>query len=365
MQFFDSEPSRTRLPKKRTPIPSLLAWLLIPLAVLFASTAQAQTPIGTAVGVLPAATAELGGQTVTMITGDQIIEGQTITTDTTGEVQIVFADNTRMVVGPNSSMVIERYLLRNPETVEDLTVNLLGGTFRFLSGNSPSESYTVNTPTGTVGVRGTWWDGWITATLSVFMLYDGLIIACPLFGTTCIFIDLDCSIATLTPEEAAVVRNEGERVEIANTEGFFPYALFQEFLLAQFQVEFPEECLEDRDATEEEEEEEETSSEPGSSEASSESSESSECVSEGCGSEISGFDPDYPCDNAPVSCVSEPSGPECSSGYVSGSESCVPCIEVETTASCVVARIERVQPTFANPTDRDWSPTVMHFRLAA
>ena len=109
--------------------------------------------LGAAVAVIPNAVGELGGEQVTIIRGTQLFEGQTITTEPNGEVQLVFVDDTRMVIGPNSALQIERYLLRDPTSFGQLAVNALGGTFRFISDNSPSEAYSVNTPGGTIGVR--------------------------------------------------------------------------------------------------------------------------------------------------------------------------------------------------------------------
>ena len=134
----------------------LLASLVI---VALASAAQAQpAPIANVDDVNPNAFALFGGQQITVVQGVDLFEGQTITTDARGLVQIVFADETRMVVGPNSQLVIERYLMRDPNTVSEFVANALGGTFRFLSGNSPSDAYRINTPGGTIGVRGTVFD---------------------------------------------------------------------------------------------------------------------------------------------------------------------------------------------------------------
>ena len=136
----------------------LLRWVAPPLtaivAVVSVSYAQ-QAPIANVAGVTPDAYAILGEQQVTVIRGIDLFEGQTIVTNDQAQVQIVFADETRMVVGPNSALLIERYLMRDPNTVSEFVANALGGTFRFISGNSPSEAYSNRTPAGTIGVRGT------------------------------------------------------------------------------------------------------------------------------------------------------------------------------------------------------------------
>src|SRR5690349_14000238 len=74
------------------------------LAAVFAAPAANGAVIATAAAVVPAARGELGGTQVTILQGAQLEEGQLIVTDPAGEVQITFVDNTRMVIGPNSSL---------------------------------------------------------------------------------------------------------------------------------------------------------------------------------------------------------------------------------------------------------------------
>lgn len=203
------------------------------------SSVSAQA-IGTAVAVLPQATGQIEGQEVTLVAGIDLFVGETITTDVNGEVQIIFADDTRMVVGPNSSLVIETYLLRDPTTVSDLVVNALGGTFRFISGNSPSDAYTINTPTGTIGIRGTEFDflvDWLTGLVEV-IVYFGSVYLCPDDGP-CVYLDARCSIGTISNAEADIVRAEGMRFTLADG---FRYADTQFTLEEPFRVTDPREC---------------------------------------------------------------------------------------------------------------------------
>ena len=106
----------------------LLRWVAPPLtaivAVVSVSYAQ-QAPIANVSGVTPDAYAILGEQQVTVIRGIDLFEGKP-SSPTMAQVQIVFADETRMVVGPNSALLIERYLMRDPNTVSEFVANALG-----------------------------------------------------------------------------------------------------------------------------------------------------------------------------------------------------------------------------------------------
>lgn len=212
-------------------------------ALVSTAAAQAQTPIGTAVGVIPAARSEFGGTEVTILTGASLFAGQTIVTDAAGEVQIIFADETRMVIGPNSSMVIETYLMRNPTTLENLTVNALGGTFRFITGNGAHDAYHIQTPAGTIAVRGTALDftiSWLTGQLSVF-LFEGSIVICPLVGA-CVVVDTTCVAGTITNATLALLVTEAaELFDMIVTE--FPMVIDQSRLFNEFTLDAVDDCV--------------------------------------------------------------------------------------------------------------------------
>ena len=80
--------------------------------------------------------------------GDQIVAGPN------GLAQIKFIDNTRIVIGPNSRLTIDTFVFNPDMTAREVVVTAIEGTFRFISGNSPDDAYTIRTPTMTMGIRG-------------------------------------------------------------------------------------------------------------------------------------------------------------------------------------------------------------------
>jgi hypothetical protein len=130
------------------------------LAASLTSAALADNPAGSAKGVDPAAAAALGGATRTLVVGSDVFIGDLVNTGPKGQVQILFADNTKLVVGPQSSLKIDDYLLRNNGDAGKFVVDMLSGSFRFATGDGPKNKYVINTPTGTIGVRGTRFDVW-------------------------------------------------------------------------------------------------------------------------------------------------------------------------------------------------------------
>jgi hypothetical protein len=153
----------------------LLTGILAALA-LAALPAMALGSAGTTKGVIPAADAALDGATRQLTVGADIFIGDQVTTGAKGQVEILFDDNTKLVVGPHTSLAIDDYLLRNNGDPGKLVVDVLSGSFRFATGNSAKTRYEINTPTGTIGVRGTWFDGFVTPTVTRILHYEGIVL---------------------------------------------------------------------------------------------------------------------------------------------------------------------------------------------
>ena len=83
--------------------------------------------------------------------------GDVIRTGRDGTAQILLRDNTRLVVGPNSYMTVDRFVFSG-NRADAINLNAVRGAFRFITGLSPKKSYLIKTPSATIGVRGTRFD---------------------------------------------------------------------------------------------------------------------------------------------------------------------------------------------------------------
>ena len=90
-----------------------LAGLLTAMLLCAAPSLALADAAGNALGVNPAADAALNGATRTLVVGADIFIGDLVETGPKGQVQILFADSTELVIGPSSSLRIEDYLIRN------------------------------------------------------------------------------------------------------------------------------------------------------------------------------------------------------------------------------------------------------------
>jgi hypothetical protein len=81
-----------------------------------------------------------------------------ISTNATGVGEFEFADGTKLAVGPSASLVVDAFVLKNNSSFKKLGLSAAKGTFRWISGRSPSSAYQIRTPYGTMGIRGTAFD---------------------------------------------------------------------------------------------------------------------------------------------------------------------------------------------------------------
>lgn len=118
---------------------------------------QAATPIGKVFAKTGSPSAAGPGGNRVLATGSPIYEDDKVQTGS-GNVQIIFVDDTKLVVGPNSTLVIDRFLMRGGNRAKKFSVNALRGTFRFISGHSAKNAYDIKTANATIGIRGTAFD---------------------------------------------------------------------------------------------------------------------------------------------------------------------------------------------------------------
>lgn len=98
------------------------------------------------------------GQAVTAQPGTPVQEGSVLRTGPGGALGVTFRDNTVMSFGPDTELTVEEYLYQPTQGRGKLGARMGKGTLNYVSGaiaRLQPEAVTVNTPTGTIGVRGT------------------------------------------------------------------------------------------------------------------------------------------------------------------------------------------------------------------
>src|ERR1051325_4611069 len=133
---------------------SLLSTLVL---VLGASSASAQDAarIGTTATATDDVQGRRGSIQRSIKVGDGVFREEEIRTGNTSKAQLLFRDETVLAIGPNSVVVLDKFVYDPDKKVSQMTVKAVSGAFRFVSGAAPSENYRIDTPAGTIGVRGT------------------------------------------------------------------------------------------------------------------------------------------------------------------------------------------------------------------
>lgn len=145
------------------------------IAITAASPAAAQSEIGKATSITIQVTGAIGNTFRSLQTGHRVFENEQIATDARGTGQFEFLDATRLVVGPRSSVTLDRFIYDGNRGAKRVTIELVRGAFRFISGRSPRSAYTISTTAATISVRGT--------TFDLFIADNGAICVATLNGT--------------------------------------------------------------------------------------------------------------------------------------------------------------------------------------
>jgi hypothetical protein len=190
--------------------------------------------------VQSATSAGVAGQAVLQVQAP-VYAGDTINTGPVGEAQILFRDNTKLVVGPNSSMVIDAFVFKDDNTARAITLNAAKGVFRFFTGSSPKDAYQINTPTATIGVRGTEFDISIEAQGTTRVAnFEGITRICPLDPSRrgdCNESKDPCTLSVIRPSDRVVTYGNRD-LEFRNRQlkYYFNYIRDQSTLRQDFQV---------------------------------------------------------------------------------------------------------------------------------
>jgi hypothetical protein len=142
---------------KRTPF---VAALLVALSILAGGLpASAQEIIGIVRNSAGEATITREGRVLPASEGTKLFARDTLSTGSDGSLGVILRDDSTLSMGPESSFVIQKFLFSPAEGKFGLLVRLTRGTMAYLSGligKLSPESVRIETPTASIGVRGTY-----------------------------------------------------------------------------------------------------------------------------------------------------------------------------------------------------------------
>ncbi len=126
-------------------------------AVSIVAGAHAATPkVGVAAAVKNNVQRVTGGGSQQLSVGSDLFTNERIRTGEDSVAQILLLDKTSLTVGPRAELTLDKFVY-NPSSggAGQVVFSAVQGAFRFVSGSQNPRSYTIKTPVGILGVRGT------------------------------------------------------------------------------------------------------------------------------------------------------------------------------------------------------------------
>lgn len=91
----------------------------------------------------------------TLVVGHNLVFDERVTTGAEGQAQLLMLDQSAVTVGPNSSLVIDKFVYDPDTRTGEMALSLSRGLMRFVGGRlSKNGNATVRTPVATMGIRG-------------------------------------------------------------------------------------------------------------------------------------------------------------------------------------------------------------------
>jgi hypothetical protein len=185
-------------------IPGISLATLLTLAIIVPVQAAAPEQIGLAVTIRNDVS-QIEPKLSKILSGDDIIREELVRTSSDSFAKFVLRDDTNLMLGPSSSLRLDRAVFSGQTSAGDIAIKLTSGAFRFVTGHSAKESYSITTQLATIGVRGTTLDFLIDRLRNAVVLQAGQAHVCA--GGNCI--DLR------NKGETAVITSAGGRVLIS------------------------------------------------------------------------------------------------------------------------------------------------------
>lgn len=139
----------------------MIRTLLPALALAGFAASAAAAPgdtIGSTVLVVDKVTAEYSAELRTLATGDPVRHSELIAAGPAARTELKLDDNTKLALGPGAQLRLDKFVYNPDKSGNAILVDLLKGTFRFMTGVAAKPSYVIRTPSAAITVRGTIFD---------------------------------------------------------------------------------------------------------------------------------------------------------------------------------------------------------------
>lgn len=125
------------------------------LFLAFIAQGNAADQIGDADEVIRIVNASFNGVSRELAVRDPVHLDEKIQTGEASSSILLLVDETRFIVGPSSDVILDSFVYDPVSNAGEMALSLTKGVLRFVTGNLPSESIRIITPTAELGIRGT------------------------------------------------------------------------------------------------------------------------------------------------------------------------------------------------------------------
>jgi hypothetical protein len=206
----------------------LIAATLISATALQTS-AIAATAIGKVAATLGVPSASGPGGDRDLKAGAAVFEDDKIVVGS-GNAQIILNDGTKLVIGPGSTLVLDRFLMKGGDSAEKVSIKALRGTFRFITGRSAKSAYDIQTANATIGIRGTGFDFWSRQVTGVAVM-EGSVNLC--HDKNCVVLREGCEVGRASNSDTRVLEGRVKGNAMAQN---LPYVQNQNLLRTAFHL---------------------------------------------------------------------------------------------------------------------------------
>jgi hypothetical protein len=135
----------------------LIAAVIWAIAAMLAGPASAEGQIGATSIVVNTVTGTLATthESAPLRAGIDVFQNETIATADNSASRVIFQDKTELSVGPQSSVVLDRFVFDPNPSKSVVAISIARGVARFSTGFLPKPNYQINTPSAQIGIRGT------------------------------------------------------------------------------------------------------------------------------------------------------------------------------------------------------------------
>ncbi len=156
-------------------------FILLTTSTLLAGPAVAaqEEAIGLATVVVNQVHAEFETDKRDLSKGDGVHQDELIKVGEDSVGEIILEDDTKLALGPGSELLLDKFVYNGKKSKGDIVLDLVQGTFRFVTGIATKKSYRIRTRAASITVRGTIFDVYVAPNDMMWVvLMEGGLTAC-------------------------------------------------------------------------------------------------------------------------------------------------------------------------------------------